>query len=328
MQAYQIQKLLVLLLVATLALPSIPAAHGEEPSPTAPPVNRMEGRVLTADKETPVVDATVAVVDVQGGFLLYRSPTDVFVHAQGQKVLLFFTKQNEARSALVRTDAQGRFRIEGLKAGNYHILAVHPQFGIALDKNVMQPTTGAGVDLVLESPTFVKGMIRGLAGLNGREMASLTPLSQAPWFPDPIGWGGTRISVQPSFKLEADGSFHVGPLPFAGDWTLQVEQFVPSRRFGATLLKAPLRVKAATTNQIEIDLTQGAALEGRVIGPTGEPLTEVAVSVASAAGRVVSVSDRQYGAVTDADGKFAIRGLADGRYQLDAKRWGRKPVFG
>ncbi len=295
-------------------------ARGEEPPGTSPPLNRFLGRVWEPDRQTPASNALVAAVDVKDGVLIYAGPTDVMVHAPEEKVLWFFTKPNEGRSATVFTRADGRFSIEGLRAGEYHVLAVHPQRGMAIVRRVKQPTSGDGLEIVLEHPTFLEGSIRGLSSPATALQGSL----RAPFDMDrALGVGeegATNMIFDPRFSISEDGSFHVGPLPYGGEWSLDLQRSVPKRNFNVTVLRRSVTVTAGSTNKLEIDLTLGAQVSGQVVGPTGEPLADVAVQLRP--------SEHEYGVLTDTDGRFRIAGIPDGVYRLDVKRWLPRQRFG
>lgn len=295
------------------------ASYAQEPTPPAPPLNRFTGRVWTPNKEAPVPNATVAVVDVKEGFLMYGGPTEVFVHAPEEKVLLFFTKANESRSATVFTDSEGRFVIQGLKPGKYHVLVVHSERGMAIVRDVEQPNTGDGLEAILEPPTFLEGSIHGLnasttpiMGGLGRRQDSITRDGFESGFP-------TMMMFNPRFSIASDGSFHVGPVPSSGEWTLSLSQPVARRNFLVTVLKLPVTLSAGASNKFEFDFTKGAQVVGQVVGPTGEPLAEAAVSVCTPDSD--EPSGHEYGALTGSDGRFLLSGIPDGTYELKANRW-------
>jgi hypothetical protein len=132
-----------------------------------------------------------------------------------------------------------------------------------------------------------------------------------------------NVTFNYMIAIKAGERFHVGPLPKADQWVLMLDQFIETQGYSATLLRAPVHVAPGETSGLEIDLTQGSTLSGEVRGSKGEALRSVSV-VATAA----DDAGRAYGAVTKADGKYAIRGLPDGDYTLEVKRHARRTAPG
>ncbi len=304
-----------------------PIGRAQEPPSTSAGMNRLAGRVWTPEKKTPAAQAYVTAVAAEGGFLIYSGPSEVMAFVPGEeKVFLFFAKPNASRSGSVLADSEGRFAIDGLKPGKYHVLAVHGERGMTLLRDVEQPTTGDGMDLVLDPPTFLEGKVAGLSSAGSVVMGSLQR-SEEEKIAISSGDGRPTVIVnQPRFEPSADGTFRVGPIPSGGQWTLEIQQMVPSRKFSAPLLKRPVTLTAGVANRLDVDLGAGSRMTGRVLGPSDEALADVAVSIST------TESDealrRIHGAITDAEGRYVIGGLTDGAYRLDAKRWLPRTGFG
>ena len=66
------------------------------------------------------------------------------------------------------------------------------------------------------------------------------------------------------------------------------------------------RVEAARV--LDIALQPGGVLQGRIVGAQGQPVPETQVSVSS--------DQQQWVAATDAQGRFAVRGLPGNTYQI------------
>jgi len=299
------------------------AVRGEPQQAAGPKLNVFEGRVFANDGTTPVPLAYLAVAEVETGFISGGGPGEVFAGAPNEKVLLFFTKVNGRRSHVGQADAEGRFRIEGLKAGNYMLVASSEQHGVVILTKVTQPNEGNPLKVVLTAPTFVEGTIRGLALDPLITYAALRPSSAVPWLPNP--GDAPRIFYQPQLGLDSQGKFRSAPLPAGGKWSLVVDQHVLARNFAATILERPVEVEVGKSAVIEVDLTTGQRIEGRITGPTGEPLPDVVVTARPTAS---SETGYAYGAVTRSDGSYAIGGLASGDYRLEAKRWAVRTGFG
>lgn len=307
-----------------LALPAA-LAPAQDSASSLPPQNVFEGQVVDAEGK-PVPAAKIAVVRADEGFISYSGGDDLFVYAPSQKILFFLPTRNGRGSAELTSDADGRFRTLGLKAGKVHIVAAHKERGVAVITDVAQPNEGKPLRVALSPPTFIEASIKGLGSSSWMQMGALEFSGEAPWMPkitDPSEIGAS-LMIQPTVMLNSDGSFRAGPLPADGVWRLTLSEYVRECGYSATTLSVPIETKAGGTAKFEFDLTAGTAVEGRVVGPKGEPLGNV--SVTAAAGD--AATERIIGAVTDSEGRYKIPGLVDGSYQLGAKRWARRTAPG
>ena len=313
-------------------------ADGDSTPSKPEPLNVLKGRVLDYEQK-PVTSAKVYAVRADEGFMFYGGPDRVHTYARDEKVLFLFTKYNGRGSGDGTTDDQGHFAIKGLRAGRFNLLAVHKDRGVVVKTGVEQPNADAGADLFLAPPTFVEGTITGLVSEGRKLHGRLEFPGTMPW-QVPFGASRSMIFVRPNVDIAAAGTFRVGPLPVGGPWALSFDQIIPKRSFGATLLKVPVSAQTGKTTQFNLDLTKGPKLTGRIRGPQGQPLKDVAVSVtpASASGSIFSRFAAlfpggdsivpQYGAVTDQDGNYTIAGFPAGSYSLEAKRHAPRTGFG
>jgi hypothetical protein len=299
----------------TFPTEQVAAAQGPT---TTPALNVFEGRVVDGAQRTPVPQAKIAVASADNGSIFYQGPDNVRGYAEDDKVLWFITKRNGRRSAETATDNDGRFTIQGLAEGTYNVLVVHPDRGIAVLANVRQPNQGNPLEILVPPPTFLEGKIAGLNLHGQRSYAHLTGGSPT-----------NRVAIEPRVVIAADGQFRVGPLliPDAvrgvspdeakkNGWTLSVYQLIAARNFAATLLDLPIPLEPDKTTHFDIDLTRGPQLAGQVIGPNNQALPDVSVVA-----QLSSDPPQRYGAVTDAQGKYAISGLPEGKYLLKAERY-------
>jgi protocatechuate 3,4-dioxygenase beta subunit len=320
------------MLIVCAALPALARADDEqEPAKKKhqpKPLNVFEGRVLDHE-QNPVADALVHAVRSDNGYLSCSGPDRVYSFARDQKFFFFFPKRNGRGSGETRTDDQGRFVIQGLRTGKIHVLAIHPERGIAVATNVEQPNAGKGLDVTLAPPTFVEGQIKGLGTNKGLMWGTLLAKGSMPWWSfSPDNLSSTSINVSPDVDLKFDGSFRVGPLPIGGEWTLNMNQIVIKRSFSVPILQFPVSVEAGKTARLDVDLTASPKVTGRIIGPKGKPLADAGVTLSDPS--FPDESDHQpyamygggkrYGAVTDKDGNYTIIGAPKGKYRLKAWR--------
>jgi hypothetical protein len=217
-----------------------------------------------------------------------------------------------------------------MRKGAVNVLAVHDQRGIGVKVNVQQPNPDQPVDITLAPPTFLDGKITGLAKTTPYVWGGLTPQGELPW-DSKILVGHHGVDVSPRIVLSDTGTFRVGPLPMGGKWRLSIEQSIRRRNFAAPLLIQNVALEPGTTKNLEIDLTKQPSVTGRVLGPKGEPLDNVSVTVFDATPHVgdmpvsaymtpYMMSPSVYGTVTDDEGNYAIPGPPPGKYQLAARR--------
>ena len=314
------------LVTETSASPSEASLSTTEPRRPA-----LAGLVLDHQRK-PVAAARVYAVSAAHGFMFYDSPTNVqVISGESDRFLLFFRKARNLSKGESRTDAEGRFAIPKLKKGPFHILAVHPERGVAVAGHVDQPNLDEPVEIVLNPPTFVEGTLRGMPGTGLMTHSRLSSTEQMPWQQLAIDEGQpldprdlVNVWVQPSVNIDKEGVFRVGPLPVGGTWELEVARAVPQRRFSAPLLKWPIVLEPGKTSKVEFDFGAGEKVDGQIVGPEGEALADVAVTL----GRSTEGSSPQYGALTDKEGRYSVRGVPAGQYQLTAYRHAVATGFG
>lgn len=303
----------------------------ETASPAQPPRPALAGVVLDHERK-PVAGARVYAVSAPQGYIFYDSPTNIqAIGGESDRFLLFFRKSRNLSSGDSRTDADGRFAIPKLKKGAFNILAVHAERGFAVAGHVDQPNLDAPVEIVLSPPTFVEGTLRGMPATNILTHSRISSTEQMPWqkvvFNESQAWNPrdfVNVWVQPTVNIDKEGRFRVGPLPMGGTWELEVAQAVPKRRFAVPLLKWPIALESGKTTKVEYDFGSGEKVEGRIVGPEGKALADVAVTLASSA----EGDSRQYGALTDKEGHYNVRGVPKGQYHLTAYRHKLTSGFG
>lgn len=200
------------------------------------------------------------------------------------------------------TDDEGVFSIGNVSEG---LLAVAVDGeGIA---SMVRPDVIAPVDALVLRVTR-RGALRGTVRLpNGRaaDDAEVLIAGSGLWPPRVI-------------TVTGDGTYLVEDLP-AGVYELEArsEGLVSMRELGVEII-------AGRPVTVDLDLEQGAALQGRVLdGRSGEPIEEA---------RIVVANDLLSTAPTiswsGSDGHFVVTGLAPGEHRLSVWSDGRVPVVG
>lgn len=225
------------------------------------------------------------------------------------------------RSGLSGVD--GSFEIAGLLPGRYSLgvsAEERPGPERPLEVSVREGEDVAGVTIVLAATGVIRGSVRD---------AKERPIKGAS-----LGLEGATWS-SPSTRAADDGSF-VLPHVAAGAYRVVASVGMdPLRAPGdddAAPAGVPVEVRAGETVDVRLVVeARDGKIQGRVLGPSGAPLTDAFVEVARerdgesdalAEARWGSLASGAPSALTDLDGRFTVTGLSEGRYTLYAHRRG------
>jgi hypothetical protein len=190
-----------------------------------------------------------------------------------------------------RTDASGRFEIP-LPEGTYQLNANMEGFG----PTAVTAQTGDTISMVLPKSGVIRGHVRDERG-NPMRRFTIDVLSVVPGdapAPPPI-W---------SRRFETtDGSFQVGELP---SWPVFLRATAEEH---APALSHPVNVRAGDSREVDLAVTDGCTLNGKVVDKKGNPLSGVLINAEE---RVIagSASDPSLQTSTQAqsgdDGSFSL----------------------
>lgn len=194
----------------------------------------------------------------------------------------------------VRADAAGTFLFEHLRAGRYMVSAESPS-GQTRPKEVVltENQRTDGVLLALAAGTLVRGTVSGLP---------------------PGGLGGIRVGAfaAPDFNesttTDEAGRFLLRDVP-AGVLRISANTAMMSGRSVSKTFEIP---EGATEFPVEIAFEGSSRLSGRVTR-ADRPLSALYVN---ASPEPPSPTGGRASAQTDEDGRYALEGLNDGRYQV------------
>ncbi len=193
-----------------------------------------------------------------------------------------------------RTDADGRFRLEGLAEGPFTIEVTSGN----RPPVTIEGVTGGGAPVIIEIPQGAT--VRGRAlDASGRPLARVRVGFFRPSFPGK--------AVLSRVATTTEGSFEIAGVP-DGRWELVV------RAPGL----APARVgerevaESSVTDLGDVSLGTGRSVRGRVVGPEGEPVPGASIEVVSDS----AASEEDALVAAGPDGRFDIGGLPDDSFRL------------
>lgn len=233
--------------------------------------------------------------------------------------------QADPRRDAVKTDAQGRFRFDALPAGTFRFAARHPDHapGTSAPVTLDGERERTDVEITLDAGAIVAGKVVNKQG-------------------QPVAWASVRVvakiegwSFEDARQVYSDeaGAFEVKGLPRR---TLQA---VALHESGASETVEIDLGSVAEKRDVVLTLDLDGTIAGVVVDSKGEPIAEAQVWAFPdfRRGNAMRGEWRLRGGIqelTDAGGRFVIRGLRPGDYMLRASRpgassrsgWLRQPV--
>jgi protocatechuate 3,4-dioxygenase beta subunit len=212
------------------------------------------------------------------------------------------------------TDALGKFRIAGLPAGRPVMLVLTADGFAPKQTNATPPAEGLA--FTLDTSATVRGRVE--------DAVTKAPIPDFSVSRGEPAAGGGGIVMRLGFGNEGrsfhseDGSFELPDVP-PGKWSIRAEAAGYRPADVSAVELAPGEVKEG----IVLSLKVGGKLSGRVIDAArGNGIANASVSwrpssTGGPAGFILGAgSDRQVS--TDADGKFSLEGLPEGKVHLEA----------
>jgi hypothetical protein len=265
---------------ASPELPSFAFASGRtsfDVDVTLAPLLALDGRLVSSEDESvPVAGAQLALL-----------PASWTIDPNDRRVL----------PVAAITGADGRFRIDGVAAGDAKLDVTCD--GFVHDVLAFSVTPGSAVTLRVEPAKEIEGTVR-LAGGGPLANLTLTFRRENDNRMDNFWWA----------KSGDDGRFRITGLP-SGTYEIAT---AAGRDNTTSLRYTKLTGVGAGKTDLEIVVESAGEIAGRVLGPDGKPMAGVGIGAWSETGDRYTPS-----AVSQEDGTFVIRGLANGTYRLDAR---------
>ena len=226
-----------------------------------------------------------------------------------RQFMSFGGDDGDDESQQATTDREGRFRLRGLKPGNYRVRAEPPWMSKVNARAATSDPVAAGA-------ADVKVTVRAGGVIAGHVLDEARKPVAAAW----VTCNPAEPGDDPSFHgaaTDAKGAFEINGLN-DGKYTL----YVQSQSGG----KQPTQKADVMTGtkDVEIVMTAGLAIEGVVVKADGKPVAGVYVQAERITSDDEDESSISFGSqmsATGADGKFRVAGLAPGHYKLELNDW-------
>jgi protocatechuate 3,4-dioxygenase beta subunit len=209
---------------------------------------------------------------------------------------------SNAGSETITTGSDGAFRIDGLAPGSFRFTARHELYAPgASDAVVLSTTSREGITIRLAPGAVLAGSV---VDKDDRPV---------PWAKVRVAEETAGIQMQRARQTTADaeGNFELRGLSRTRTHAVAFDDHAAS-----TIATIDLGARERAEMKLVLDLDDTIA--GTIVDSTGEPLDGARV-VAEPDQPGAPIEARLRGrqqAIADADGRFALRGLAPGRYQL------------
>lgn len=220
----------------------------------------------------------------------------------------------DARRDSVESDAEGRFQLDALPAGSIHVTASHapdaPGTSELLTLDGTTPRTGVVVKL--QEGVTVKGVVFTEAG---------TPLA-----------GAEVRLVSASADVNAGAGARQTQSDARGEFVLRGvargRVALAARHESGASGVVEVATGAGATVEVRLVIGRTASIAGRVVDSTGKPVATARVALNADRAGAAKMTPSEWllaGAreeAADDAGRFEIRGVASGRYELRASRGG------
>ena len=312
--------------------PVVDAYYSTSPDGSKTLVNVSAGGTTTGINQTLKPAATVS------GKISVPAGTPAFSGQVSLEAGPDYTKNAFVGSAWINADNLGNYTIGGLDAGTYKL-----RFASFSDKWATMWHGGVAVAGGSQSITVAAG--EQLAGIQDSAVAAATISGSVAGAPAPgptmsgpgmsitaIAQDGTVVAStvmetsQTTYTLKnlLPGTYKVQfnrTKGFISNYEAQLYKDLPES--GGAGNATPVTVAAGQAlNTVNATVRQGGTLTGKVLGPTGAPLSGVRVNVYTKDESLVTRFS-----FTAADGTFKVTGLTTGLYFVSAEPEGTAPIF-
>lgn len=192
------------------------------------------------------------------------------------------------------TDADGRFTLSGLREGA-HVLSVDAEGHPSIEQALSVPS--AALTLRLADGAILEGVVLGPQG----------PVKGAR-----VELAGERPGMLGSAVADEAGHFELSGLPAGRATAVAI-----ASGFAASE-PSPLALRDGARAHLDLRLSEGLALRGKVVDDRGRPVPDAMVEAYLETGARAPLPGRNVSATSGPDGTFALTGLREGSYRMFA----------
>ncbi len=214
-------------------------------------------------------------------------------------------RRNDLMSRETGTDKKGRFLFESVSRRGYRLEAEAEGYTVGIPEPL---------DLTGESEKVFEIYLKEESAASGRVI-------------DPEGRpaAGARVVVlkgtkygERTLETETDGAglFRVSGIEGGVPFSL----IACGKQSAPGLLDRLMVAEGAIVEDLEVRLQRPAAISGQALGPDGNPLPGVRVTLDGIKGFLMRYNDAAPLTMTDSEGRFGFTGLAGGTYTLSASK--------
>jgi len=278
------------------AAPKPPAPAPAAPAKPAPPAT-ISGKISGPDGK-PIAGATVRAIPMP-------PKPEAAMRAQ---------RPDAPKPVVVKSDAQGGFKLEGLPRGTQALRAEAPGLAPAFASDV---PAGASLNLRLKPGFTVVGRVLDLTTQKPLAGATVTALER-----DAARFGRDAAHTTTTGD---DGTFKITD---CAQGVVVVEAIAPAKaraRLDRVPSRAPAPGEEPDPQVNTLYLAPGGRLAGKVVGSDAKPLADAIVTAAPTDGNLMTMfrESRNAAQRTDANGKFSFDGLPAGsKYTVRATKEG------
>ena len=308
--------------LAALGLVSwVSLVHGAEP----PPVNHVEGTVVLQKDGQPAAGVPVAMVHRTKGYLRFDD-NGLLGRGEDERLFGLFPKRNGRYACQAVTDASGHFVLRSFAApeDEWMIAAGDAKSGYALMLH-MAPAEYKDKPLRLElaEPAYIDVE----TPKTPKSMQLYTGVSLA----GPVdGAGGDAGEDDPSERVYFRSTMRgdtksrrerLGPLPSGQRYRVAGQGYGGSAPYTVALFEKVVEPAPGETAEVTLESKEGLTVTGRVTSTEDKSLANVNVKIKTADGTLI-------GGVSDADGKYELRGVPAGTHALQLLRHAKRTTAG
>jgi len=308
----------------------------------------LSGVVVVKKTGQPVEGAKVVVCHSQQAHLYFGEPGELEAYGPDQFepvtwFLSFLGRSARKTAASAETDETGHFTFSRLATPGelYHLAVSDAEYGCTLLLNLKpEDYFDRELRVELEEPGFIRtdyfdpsprpglrcySRLRLVGPAEATEVAAGESELNVWGWPseeevDPGDRGGVGLDdLRAVRSADLPRFLRYGPLPGGLRYRLSLVAAFDEMSYSATIFERLVTVEPGKTVEALMRSPAGATISGRISDVDGNPLRYVNVTV-----KVAPPAELVLGAITDAEGRYQIKGVLAGQHKLELLRHAKR----